>query len=100
VQQLILGPSFDDKIFLPSSMIVSKDQSSLGIVFQILIRQIDFETFLMVAMRIIILVIFMSAATYSTMVIRALGSQQRDVDQAVRLLFPDIPVCGTLADGD
>ena len=41
-----------------------------------LARQIDFVSFLMIAARIV-LAIFVPAATFSTMVIRSLGSQRR-----------------------
>jgi hypothetical protein len=43
-------------------------------VLQILLRQIDLESFIMVAARSIILAIIFPAATSSIMVIRALGS--------------------------
>jgi hypothetical protein len=43
-------------------------------VLQILLRQIDFGSFLLVAVRRIILAVFVPAATSSTMVIRTLDS--------------------------
>jgi hypothetical protein len=43
-------------------------------VLQILLPRIDLGSFLMVAVRSILLAIFFSAATSSTMVIHALGS--------------------------
>jgi hypothetical protein len=49
----------------------------------------------MAAARSIILTIFIPAVTSSIMMIRALGSSN-DVDQAVRLPFPN----GSLTDGD
>jgi hypothetical protein len=55
-------------------MVVLLDYSSIGTIFQILLRQVDFGVFLMVAARMIILAIFVPAATSSTMVIRILGS--------------------------
>jgi hypothetical protein len=55
-------------------MAILEDYISLGMVLQILLRQIDLGSFLMVAARIIILTIFVLAATSSTMVIRALDS--------------------------
>jgi SNF family Na+-dependent transporter len=60
-------------------------------VLQILLCRIDLEYFLMVAMRMSVLVIFILIATFATMVIHALGSPN-GVDQVVRLLFPGILV--------
>jgi hypothetical protein len=71
---VIFGPSFDDEIFFSVLMVVLLDYSSIGTVFQILLRQVNFGVFLMVAARRIILAIFIPAATSSTMVIRILGS--------------------------
>jgi hypothetical protein len=71
---VIIGPSFDDGIFFSALMVVLLDYSSIGTVFQILLRQVDFGFFLMVAARRIILAIFVPAATSSTIVIRILGS--------------------------
>jgi hypothetical protein len=52
--------------FLASIML--KDCNSLGIGLQILLRQIDFGDFLMVATRTVILVKFVPAASFTTMV--------------------------------
>jgi hypothetical protein len=71
---VIFGPSFDDEIFFSALMVVLLDYSSIDTVFQILLRQVDFGVFLMVAARRIILAIFVPAVTSSTMVIRILGS--------------------------
>jgi hypothetical protein len=62
------------RIFVPTSMAVFEDFSSLGMVLQILLRQTDLGSFLMVAVRSIILAIFFPAATPSTMVIHTLDS--------------------------
>jgi hypothetical protein len=59
---VIFGPSFDDEIFFSALMVVLLDYSSIGTVFQILLRQVDFGVFLMVAARRIILRIFVPAA--------------------------------------
>jgi hypothetical protein len=59
-------------------------------VLWILLRQINLRSFLMVAARSIIIVIIFSAATSSTMVIRALGSPATST--RVRLLFLGILV--------
>jgi hypothetical protein len=69
-----LDPSFNDKIFFLALTVVLLDYSSIGTIFQILLRQVNFEVFLLVTVRRIILVIFVQAATSSTMVIRILGS--------------------------
>jgi hypothetical protein len=53
-------------------MTVLKDYSSLGMVLQTLLRQINFGSFLMVAARSIMLAIIFSAATSSTMAIHTL----------------------------
>jgi hypothetical protein len=71
---VIFGPSFDDEIFFSALMVVLLDYSSIDTVFQILLCQVDFGVFLMVAARRIILAIFVPAATSSTMVICILGS--------------------------
>jgi hypothetical protein len=71
---VIFGPSFDDEIFFSVLMVVLLDYSSIGTVFQILLCQVHFGVFLLVVARRIILVIFVPAATSSTMVIRILGS--------------------------
>jgi hypothetical protein len=55
-------------------MVVLKDYNSLDMGLQILLRQIDFESFLMVAARRIILAVFIPAATSSSKVIHTLGS--------------------------
>jgi hypothetical protein len=71
---LIFSLSFDDEIFIPTSVAVLEDQLSLGVVLQVLLRPINLGSFLMVAARSIVLTIFVPAAMSSTMVIRALGS--------------------------
>jgi hypothetical protein len=58
-------------------------------VLQILLRQIDFESFLLVAARRIILAVFVPAATSSTMVIRTIDSPATAI-KFVRLICPDI----------
>jgi hypothetical protein len=70
---LIFGSSFEDKIFIPASVVVLGDYISLGMVLQILLHQIDLGSFLMVDARNIVLVFFVPAATSSIMMIRALG---------------------------
>jgi hypothetical protein len=55
-------------------MVVLKDSKFLGMGFQILLRQIDFGFFLIVVATRIVLAIFSSVATSSTMVIRVVGS--------------------------
>ena len=55
-------------------------------VLQILLRRIDFGSFLVVAVRIV-LAIFVTAATSSTMVIRTLGSQRRRPSCPVVILW-------------
>jgi hypothetical protein len=62
-----LDPSFDDKIFFLALTVVLLDYSSIGTIFQILLRQVNFGFFLLVAVTRIILVIFVQAATSSTM---------------------------------
>jgi hypothetical protein len=65
----------------------------------ILRRQIDLESFLMVAVRSIILIIIFPAATSLTMLIRALGS----LATSTRLFghfFSSYTSVGTLANGD
>jgi hypothetical protein len=71
---LIFGSSFDNEIFVPASMAVLEDYSSLGMVFRILLRQTDLGSFLTVVARSIILAIIFPAAMSSTMVIRTLDS--------------------------
>jgi hypothetical protein len=71
---VIFGLSFDDEISFPTSMVVLKDYNPLGMDLQILLRQIDFGSSVVVAARRIILVVFVPAATSSTMVIRILDS--------------------------
>jgi hypothetical protein len=61
------------KIF-PTSMVVVLDYIYIGMVFYILLRQVDFGVFLIVAVRRIILTIFVRTAKYSTMVIHTLIS--------------------------
>jgi hypothetical protein len=56
-------------------MMVLKDYNPLGMVLQILLRQINFGSFLVVATRRIITAVFVPAATSSSaMVIHTLGS--------------------------
>jgi hypothetical protein len=71
---VIFGPSFHHEIFFLALMVVLLDYSSIGMVFQILLRQVNFEVFLMVVARRIILAIFVPAAISSIMVIHILGS--------------------------
>jgi hypothetical protein len=52
----MLGLSFIDEISFLASTVVFEDNSSLGMGRQILLRHIDFGSFLMVAARRIILV--------------------------------------------
>jgi hypothetical protein len=68
---------FDDVSFFSTSMVVLEDQISLGMVFQILLCQINLEWILLVVTRMFVLAISIPAATSSTMVIRILDSQQR-----------------------
>jgi hypothetical protein len=42
---VIFGPSFDYEIFFSALMVVLLDYSSIGMVFQILLRQVDFGVF-------------------------------------------------------
>jgi hypothetical protein len=65
---------FDDEIFIPTWVAVLEDQISLGMVLQMLLCRIDIGSFLMVAAKSFILVIFISVVTSSTMVLCALGS--------------------------
>jgi hypothetical protein len=78
---VIFGLSFDDEIFFPTSMVVLKDYNYLGMGVQILLRQIDLGSFLMVAARRIILAVLVPVATSSTMVIRILGSPSTSTRQ-------------------
>jgi hypothetical protein len=55
-------------------MVVLLDYNSIGMVFHILLRHVNYGVFLMVATRRIILAVFIPAATFSTMVIRTLES--------------------------
>ena len=71
---MIFGLSFGDEIFFPTSMVVLNDHNFLGMGLWILLRQIDFGSFVFVAVGRIILAVFVPAATSSTMVIRTLGS--------------------------
>jgi hypothetical protein len=64
--------SFDNESFFPTLMVVSEDQNFLGMVFHILLRQIDFGWFTMVATRRFILV--NQTTMFSTIVIRTLDS--------------------------
>jgi hypothetical protein len=93
---VIFGPSFDEEIFFLTSMVVLLDYSSIGTVFQILLRQVDFRVFLMVVLRRIILAIFGPDATASTM--DSYTRLSSDVDQDVRFLFPGILVLVLSAD--
>jgi hypothetical protein len=49
-----LWPSFDDEVFFSALMMVLLDYSSIGTVFQILLPQVNFGVFLLVAARRII----------------------------------------------
>jgi hypothetical protein len=71
---VIFGISFGDEIFFPASMVVLNDHNFLGMDLQILLRQIEFGSFIVVTARRIILAVFVPAAMSSTMVIRTLGS--------------------------
>jgi hypothetical protein len=55
-------------------MVMLKDYNSLGMDLQILFRQINFGSFIMVSTRRIILTFFVPATTSSTLEIRTLGS--------------------------
>jgi hypothetical protein len=77
-------------------MVVLLDYSSIDTVFHILLRQVDFRVFLIVATRKIILAIFILAATSSTMVIRISARQRHRPDCLVS--FPWNIGVGTLAD--
>jgi hypothetical protein len=55
-------------------MVMLEDETPLGMVIPILLRQINFGSFLLVAARRIILAVFVSTATSSTMMIHTLGS--------------------------
>jgi hypothetical protein len=68
-------------------MMLLGDYNFLGMDLQILLHQIDFRSFLMVALRRIVLAIFVSAATSSTMLIHTLGPLA-NVDQAIWLFSP------------
>ena len=72
---MIFGPRFDGEISFLTLMVVLKD--CLGMVLQILLRQIHFGFLLMVVARSIVLVKFVPTATSSAMVIRTLGSFRR-----------------------
>jgi hypothetical protein len=71
---VIFISSFDDEIFFPTLMVVLEDYSSLGMGLQILLRSINFRSFLKVAARKIILAIFVPAVMSSTLMIRILSS--------------------------
>ena len=58
-------------------MVALEDQVCLGMVFQILFRQINLGFFLMGAVRRFVLAISILTTTSSAMVIRSLGSQRR-----------------------
>jgi hypothetical protein len=65
---MIFSYSFGDEIFFLASMML-KGYNSLGMGLRILLRQIDFGDFLMVATRTVILVKFVPTASSTTMVI-------------------------------
>jgi hypothetical protein len=67
------SPTSIDASF-PTSMVVLKKYNPLGMGLQILLRLIYFGSFIVVAIRRIILAVFIPAASSSTMVIRTLGS--------------------------
>jgi hypothetical protein len=71
---VIFDLSFGDEISFPPSMVMLKDYNSLGMGLRILLRQIDFASFLMLAVRRIILAVFVPAATSLTMVICTISS--------------------------
>jgi hypothetical protein len=66
-------------------------------VLQILLRQINFGSFLLVAMRRIMLAVFVPAATSSTMVIRTLDSLATSIKLSDYFALTGV---GTLADMD
>ena len=77
-------------------MVALQDQVCLGMVLQILLRQINLRLFLMVAVRRIVLTISVPATMSSAMVIRSLGSQRRR--QSCSVIFPWNISDGALAD--
>ena len=87
---MIFHASVDGEISFPTSMVVLEDQVCLGMVLQILLRQINLGLFLMVVARRFVLAISIPATTSSAMVIRSLGSN--DVDKVVPLFVPGILV--------
>jgi hypothetical protein len=70
---VIFGYSFDAEISFPVSMVL-EDYNSLGTGLQILLRQINFGDFLVVAARSVILAKFIPTVTSTTMVIRIVDS--------------------------
>jgi hypothetical protein len=74
MKMAIFDSSFDNEMFLPMSMAVLEDESYLGMVLRILLRQIDLGSFHMVAARSIILTIIFPDVMSLTMVICVLGS--------------------------
>jgi hypothetical protein len=71
---IVLRPSFDDDSSFPTSMVVLEDQNFLGMIFHILLYQIDFGWFLMVAVGRFVIANLFSTATSSSMLFRALGT--------------------------
>lgn len=69
-----LRPFVDDKISLLTLVVVLQDQISIGTVFKILFRRIDFGISFIVFMGRTILATFVSDATSSTMVVCTLNS--------------------------
>jgi hypothetical protein len=67
---VIFGSLFDNEISFPVSMVVLEDKNSLGMGIQILLRQIDFGSFLMVAAKMIVLAI---VSGLSTVLIKLFG---------------------------
>jgi hypothetical protein len=79
-------------------MVVLKDYNFLGMGLQILLRQIHFRSFLMVATIMIVVAIFIMASTSSIMVIHTLGSLVTLTRLSV--IFPFYTGVGTLGDVD
>jgi hypothetical protein len=70
---MIFGYLFDDEVSFLTLMVL-EDYNSLGMDLQILLCEVDFGDYLMVAMMSFILAKFVPTATSTIMVIRTLNS--------------------------
>jgi hypothetical protein len=82
---VIFDYSFDDEISFPMSMVL-EDYNSVGMDLQILLRQINFGDYLVVAAKSVILAKFIPNITSTAMVIRTVDSRRRRSDCSVIIL--------------